>query len=57
MNRDLPDGVINAEPDGGWESEDVADEVASASHDEDAADPTVPVEGIDPDLQADEQVD
>lgn len=54
LPRDLPEGVINAEPEGGWESEEVADDVSSAHE---GADPTVPVEGVDPDLQTDGQAE
>lgn len=63
---DLPEGVINAEPAGGWESGDVADGETRAAHQRADA----PVDavadgfvesaqiqaGLDPDLRTDDQV-
>lgn len=62
---ELPDGVINAEPAGGWESGDVADDETRAA----SARAEGPVDGVpdgfvesaeiqaglDPDLRTDEQ--
>jgi hypothetical protein len=57
---ELPDGVINAEPAGGWESGDVADDETRAASSEPEKPWTVPdgfVEsaeiqaGLDPDLR------
>lgn len=64
---DLPEGVINADPAGGWESGSVADGETVESGQRETADPvSVPdgfVEsaaiqaGMDPDLRTDEQAD
>ena len=48
MSHDLPEGVIDAEPAGGWQS----DEVVEVTEDIESADVT---QGLDPDLASDEQ--
>ncbi|BDV31713.1 hypothetical protein [Microbacterium terricola] len=62
--RDLPEGVIDADPAGGWESGAAADETTQESTDEATEPVSAPdgldvgtveesVEGADPDLSAD----
>jgi len=66
-DRDLPEGVINADPPGGWESGAVADgetaeqnEYAKGSSELNDAEPSDPIEGdaasqgIDPDLSTED---
>jgi hypothetical protein len=66
-DRDLPEGVIDADPPGGWESGHVADGETSGQNDRakgsprlDDAEPSDPIEGdvasqgIDPDMSTEE---
>lgn len=54
-DRDLPEGVIDADPPGGWESGDVADGETNEQSDAAATSPDLvtsdePSQGADPDM-------
>lgn len=58
----LPEGVIDANPAGGWDGVDDAEtqeqsEAAAASEPEGPVESDVPTQGIDPDLATDDQTE
>ncbi|SIT67660.1 hypothetical protein [Microbacterium sp. RU33B] len=60
--RELPEGVIDANPAGGWDGVDDAEtqeqsDAVAASAPEGPVESTVPTQGIDPDLATDDSTD
>ncbi|MGB4780301.1 hypothetical protein [Microbacterium sp.] len=51
MSNDLPEGVINAEPAGGWESGEIADEETAEATEREAASANEPSDDVEADAE------